>query len=196
MKSYFFLILITILFNQCTYFSQEKVEERIKTNFNVAERTMVTNFTKDSLKFAIKYQRILKLSNDSATLGNLEYFYLSLTQALKFIETLDSNLSSINDAKSANEKVKSIFVESSIGDSLFNKIKLAYVWAENISLEDSTRNEIKKSLGGVVGEPLQEQQLYQYFGNNTPTGAKMILYGIEMELLSVGNEALDNYLQN
>ena len=84
--------------------------------------------------------------------------------------------------------IKKIFLNDQIGDTVFNKVKLAYSKAIDISIADTTKSRLKKAQDTYTTETKK-----QFFEMNGPLGVSMILYGIQSELIKDGTKSLSEY---
>lgn len=188
------LISLTILIYSCDYFSPEKAKERVETGVQTAQSEMTTDFVRDRDTFNITYQKIVQLIHDTLVSEKIQNFYVTLTETTSYIDSLKTEMNQLGKSDANNvQLVKEIFVTNGAGEILFNKIKLSYTLAEDLSRTAVEKDEVKKSRANALNEPNMNERINQYFGLNNPLGAEMILYGLGKELLKIGTKSLNSF---
>ncbi len=183
-----FIILITLIgCDNMVRNANEQVENSIKTS----KMAMDLDVVSAKKTFAEMYDKALQNKPDSIVSEKITDLYLKINQTSQYIDSLQFEINKLDDKDlQSSTLIKKIFLNNQIGDSIFNKVRLAYGKAIEISIINTTKSRLKK-----VQDTYNAETKKQFFEMNGPLGVSMILYGIESELIKDGTKSLSEYTQ-
>jgi hypothetical protein len=165
--------------------ANEQVENSIKTS----KMTMDSDVVSAKKTFAETYDNALQNKPDSTVSQKIIDLYVNINETSHYIDSLQFEINKLDDKDlQSSALIKKMFLNDQIGDTVFNKVKLAYSKAIDISKIDSTKSRLKK-----VQDTYTTETKNQFFKMNGPLGVSMILYGIQSELIKDGTKCLSEY---
>lgn len=158
-------------------FEHKKVDAKIDSDVSEAK-----------IRFYQEYESAIHRSGESRK-QEINSIFLKINACLGFIDSLQVKMIELNNENPDNlEVIRKLFILEGLADTLYNNLKNSYGLAQKICLKQTNKTEINKiadnSLNfwnGVKGWKVQ------FFQQNTPFGVRMILFGLETELLKAGS---------
>jgi hypothetical protein len=181
------LTTIVVLLCGCANSSQEHIQQTVNDAMKENESYMSSDYSADSANFAKVYKHSLKETNDSILRREKQKLYVLFSGTLAYIDSIKYFVKKVDDNDINNiGYIKEKFLHEGLADSLFIKIKLAYISAEAIASTKKQKEEIVQSGENILGNSNTGDRKLVYFKSSGPKGTYLILYGIQKEMLKVG----------
>lgn len=183
------LLTITIFFS-CNNLS-EHIEQQVDKEVETSKQYMDAEADKSKNNFLILVRAAKKSQNDHSEQQQLHELETIITGTDNFLDSLKTEMDKLDELDVRNmELVKSTFLYKSIGDSIISKLTRSIAIAQTIAKTEKQKAAIK-ALSDTLGiQPNPEKWKEQTFGLNNSLGASMILYGLRMELFTIGTKSL------
>ncbi len=182
------ILLIALTFVGCNNFF-DNINDRVNNDIKNSETEMITDVEILVGTFREKYKKVKKRSIDSLVIKRVTNLYCSVNETLKYIDSLKSEMNKLDNKDLKNtDLIKNKFLNEGIGDSVFNRVKQSYTYTIDVALTDTSKSRLRKER-----DTYTEETKRQFFELTEPLGVRMILYGIELELIKDATQSLYGY---
>lgn len=171
----------------CNYFSKKQVEERIDTGLKEANSQLEIDYKNATGTFELMYQNSIVTTKDSIRHDKILSFHSGVMSTVNFIDKLKTKLETLD--KDDSHSIKRMFLTEKVTDTLFEKVNLSYILAEELALTEDQKSAIKKQREDLADWDKTKDQVFNMIG---PEGTLWFLYSLETELLRTSSLTLKN----
>ncbi len=175
-------LLFSVLFlYNCTHINKD-IEDAVESTSKNTQIAIINDLKGLRKKLDSIYYKTFDNSSFE-TKPKLSHFHKVLNQTIEYIDSVNVDIGKYdnNDLKN-NKVIKEKFVESPLGDSLFNKLKTTFDLAESVARSKTKRDSINQISKNVLNDFNVKDWKNSFFALNSPSGSIMVLYGFEYEL--------------
>ncbi|MCW3111465.1 MAG: hypothetical protein JWQ09_5971 [Segetibacter sp.] len=140
------------------------------------------NFHK--ISFQNEYQK-LKANQDSTA----DRLNSNINDLVNYINDINVNLQKLDPTDAV--KIRTIFIDNHLGDSLYNKLNNVITQAKEYSTSDSLKQFIITDGNLLLGDHDINSWKALIFGGNNPIAVILFLKGIQSEIYKIGGRIFD-----
>jgi hypothetical protein len=171
----------TLFLYNCTHINED-IENTVDSSSKNAQIEMKKDLMGIRKKIDSVYFQAIN-NNDSSAKVKLKNFYQVLVQTTKYIDSVNNDLANYDNQDLRNNKlIKEKFVESTLGDTIFGKLKTTFYLAESVPINRLKKDSINQISKNVLNNFNVVAWKNSFFGLNSPSGTIMVIYGFEYEL--------------
>lgn len=160
----------------------------VEKNVDDAKTEMDSEIIAETKKFKESYELVIQQSTDNVFMSKVSTLHHEASTVVQYIDSLRQEMKKLDNADTRNvETIRNIFINNSIGDSVFYKIKKTYRSAIDLASKETTRRMIEQH-----NTMLSLETQKHSFELNSPLGVSMLLFGLELQLIQDVTQVLND----